>query len=109
MEVVDACVAGGQLVAFNFYGDLQDLGDDLSHRGGFDPAYRFVDRMIDRHPHAICMSRYINEVVTSGRMMGQSWGYDVCGSVSVDAPQNSGRLRNGNSYAPGFRLTRPSS
>ncbi|WEJ99153.1 MAG: radical SAM protein [Candidatus Sphingomonas phytovorans] len=107
VEVVDACVANGQLVAFNFYGDLQGLGDDLSHAGGFDPAYRFVDRMIDRHPQAICMSRYINEVVTSGRMLGESWGYDVCGSVSVDAPQNAGRLRNGKSYNPFFNAYGP--
>lgn len=107
VEVVDACVANGQLVGFNFYGDLQGLGDNLGHGRGFDQAYRFVDRMIDRHPHAIALSRYIGEVVTSGRMMGESWGYDVCGSVSIDAPRNAERLLNGKSYNPFFNAYGP--
>lgn len=107
VEVVDACVANGQMVGFNFYGDLENLGDNLGHGTGFDAAYRFVNRMIDRHPHAIAMTRYINRVVTSGQMMGESWGYEVCGSVSIDAPQNADRLLNGKSYNPFFNAYGP--
>ncbi len=107
VEVVDACVANGQLVGFNFYGDLEDLGDDYAHGAGFDKAYRFVDSMIDRHPNSIAMSRYIAQVVTSGEMKGETWGYDVCGSVSIDAPRNAERLLNGKSYNPFFNAYGP--
>ncbi|WP_294332969.1 radical SAM protein [uncultured Sphingomonas sp.] len=107
VEVVDRCVAQGHLVGFNYYGDLAHLGDTFDHRIGFAAARDFVDRMIDRHPGAILTTRYLNKVVTSGEMMGQRWGYGVCGSISVDAPQNAERLQNGNSYNPFFNAYGP--
>lgn len=106
-EVVDACVANGNLVGFNYYGDLENMGGALSHRQGFSGARKFVERMIERHPSAIASTRYLNEVVSSGLMKGEVWGYDVCGSVSVDAPQNAKRLLNGKSYNPFFNAYGP--
>jgi hypothetical protein len=106
-EVVDACVANGNLVGFNYYGDLESIGDAFSHRHGFSGARKFVERMIARYPTAIASTRYLNEVVSSGLMKGEVWGYDVCGSVSVDAPQNAKRLLNGKSYNPFFNAYGP--
>jgi hypothetical protein len=63
--------------------------------------------MIERHPSAIASTRYLNEVVSSGLMKGEVWGYDVCGSVSVDAPKNAKRLLNGKSYNPFFNAYGP--
>jgi hypothetical protein len=106
-ESVAACIENGNLVGFNYYGDLEGVGGDLDHRAGFEGARRFVERMIARYPGHIAFGSYLNAVVTSGELKGSRWGYDVCGSVSVGDPANAARLSNGHSYNPHFNAYGP--
>ena len=106
-QVVDECVANGNLVAFNYYGDLEDVGGNNDHTKGFEAARNFVNRMIEKYPNAIAFNGYLNDVITSGKLMDEKWGYDVCGSISVDNPINAQRLQNGNSYNPYFNAYLP--
>jgi hypothetical protein len=106
-RVVEQCVANGHRVMFNFYGDLAGLGGDLDHRRGFADVRREIDRMIERYPNKIWLSSYMSEVISTGRLYGDTWGYDVCGSVSVDNLINQERLANGKPYNPHFRAYNP--
>ncbi|GAA0460326.1 radical SAM protein [Sphingomonas molluscorum] len=106
-EVVDACIDNGNMVSFNYYGDVSTLGGKHDHRNGFAGARRFVAEMIDRHPNGIAFNSYLNEVISGGVMKGQRWGYDVCGSVSVDHPGNRARISSGQSYNPHFNAYGP--
>ena len=106
-RVVEQCVANGNRVMFNFYGDLARLGGDLDHRRGFAQVRREIDRMIERYPDRIWLSSYMSAVISSGRLYEDTWGYDVCGSVSVDNVINQERLRNGKPYNPHFRAYNP--
>lgn len=106
-ESVLACMENGNLVGFNYYGDLDGVGGDFDHRAGFEGAYRFVEDMIARYPGHIAFGSYLNAVVTSGNLKGSRWGYDVCGSVSVSDPTNAARLANGQSYNPHFNAYGP--
>lgn len=106
--VVDACVDNGNMVSFNYYGDLSTLGGHHDHRKGFAGARKFVTDMIGRYPDSIAFNSYLNEVISGGVMKGQRWGYEVCGSVSVDYAGNRERLSNGRSYNPHFNAYGPS-
>jgi hypothetical protein len=46
---------------------------------------------------------FLNQVVTTGRLNDQVWGYDVCSDLTADNPVNSDRIRNGNPYNRHFR------
>ena len=105
--VVEQCVANGNRVLFNFYGDLAGLGGDVDHRRGFARVRREIDRMIDRYPHRIWLSSYMSEVISTGRLYEDRWGYDVCSSVSADNPINRARLANGKPYNAHFRAYNP--
>src|SRR5262245_17561541 len=102
-RVVERCVANGNRVFFNFYGDLAGLGGAFDHRAGFQDVRAQIERMIERYPEWILLTSYIAEVVSSGRLYEDRWGYDVCGSVSVDCDRNAGRLQNGYLYNSHFR------
>jgi hypothetical protein len=106
-SVVEQCVANGNRVCFNFYGDLAGIGGDVDHRLGFARVRREIDRMIDRYPDRIWLSSYMSEVISTGRLYEDTWGYGVCSSVSVDNPINRERLANGKPYNPHFRAYNP--
>jgi MoaA/NifB/PqqE/SkfB family radical SAM enzyme len=106
-SVVEQCVANGNRVFFNFYGDIAAKGGDLDHRKGFAQVRREINRMIDRHPERILLSSYMSEVISTGTLYDEAWGYDVCSSVSVDHEGNQARLQNGNPYNPHFRAYNP--
>lgn len=99
--VTEECVANGNFVAFNYYGDLENVGGRCA--GSFDEVRREVDRMIDRFPSSILTSSYVNEVTTTNTLLGQRWGYDVCCTITPDNPVNQDRVRNGNPFNPHFR------
>jgi len=101
--VVSRCVDNGNPVLFNFYGDLAAIGGDLDHRVGFADVRREIERMIERYPERILLSSYLARVVTTGRLYDQSWGWDVCTSISADNPVNQWRVHNGAPYNPHFR------
>jgi hypothetical protein len=105
--VVEQCVANGNRVCFNFYGDLAGIGGDVDHRLGFARVRREIDRMIDRYPDRIWLSSYMSEVISTGRLYEDRWGYAVCSSVSADHPINRERLANGKPYNPHFRAYNP--
>lgn len=102
-RVVEQCVNNGNYVLFNFYGDLGHLGGDLDYRIGFDRVREEIERMIDRYPQHILMTAYISQVVSSGWLYDEQWGYEVCTSLSADHPVNTQRLQNGKPYNPHFR------
>jgi hypothetical protein len=102
-SVVEACLANGNRLLFNYYSDVEDRGGALGHGGGFDAVREAIDRMIVRHPDRIFTTPYFNSVVTRGRLLGERWGYDVCTNLSTDAPVNGERLRSGKPYNPHFR------
>lgn len=104
---IAACIENGNLVGFNYYSDLEGIGGALSHDSGFSDARRFIDRMLIKYPGHIVFGSYLNKVVATGEMKGSRWGYDVCGSISVDNPRNKQRLVNGNSFNPHFNAFGP--
>ncbi len=105
--VVEQCVNNGNYVIFNFYGDLSHLGGDLDHQRGFADVNQAINRMIERYPDRILTSTYISQVVSSGRLYNEHWGYDVCCSISADNPINEARIANGNPVNTHFRAYNP--
>ena len=101
--VVDECVANGNRVLFNFYSDITNLGSAMDHRKGFDKVRVEIDKVIARHPGYIFLSSYLTQVISTGKLYDQSWGYDVCTTVSTNNPVNAERMENGNLYSPHFR------
>jgi MoaA/NifB/PqqE/SkfB family radical SAM enzyme len=102
-RVVDECVSNGNRVLFNYYSDLKHLGGSLDYHQGFENVRIEIDRMIDKYPEHIYTTTYFNQIVTTGRLYNQRWGYDVCTNVSTNIAQNELRLANGNPYNPHFR------
>lgn len=102
-SVVEECVNNGNRVLFNYYSDVSGLGGDLDYRCGFDQVRREAERMVSRYPDMLFTTRYLNEVVTTGRLNGQAWGYDVCTNLTAGHPANAERISNGNPYNRHFR------
>lgn len=102
-SVVEQCVANGNPVLFNFYGDLCRLGGELDNRIGFAGARHEIEKMIARYPDRILMTSYFSRVVSTGRLYNEQWGYDVCTSISPDNEINRERVKNGKAYSPHFR------
>jgi len=51
--------------------------------------------LIDRFPDAIVISRYLSEVISTGRLLGQQWGYFCWVSIAATHPKNRERIANG--------------
>ena len=41
-----------------------------------------MDEMLDRYPRTVISCRYYHEVITTGKMMGRSFGWNECPSVT---------------------------
>ena len=106
-SVVDQIVANGNYVGFNFYGDIAGIGGSVDHAPGFERVRREIDRMIDRYPDRVLATSYITQVITTGRLFDDRWGFDVCCTLSNDIPKNQERFRNGKAYLPHFRAYNP--
>lgn len=102
-SVVEQCVENGNRVLFNFYSDLSGAGGDLDSSLEFAEARGEIKRMIQRYPDKMLMTAYFSEVVSTGRLYDEQWGWDVCTSISSDNEVNRERLRNGKPYSPHFR------
>ena len=101
--VVERCVANGNRVLFNFYGDVERRGGELDHRRGFEDVRAAIDTVIERHPGSILMTSRLAEVVSTGELAGERWGHEVCTSLTPDHPANRDRVENGKPYNPHFR------
>ena len=106
-HVVDQIVDNGNYVTFNFYGDIAGLGGRFDHRRGFEHVRREIDRMIARYPERIVFSSYVAEVVSTGMLFDEPWGYDVCCSITPDNPINATRVANGRPINPHYRAYNP--
>jgi hypothetical protein len=62
-----------------------------------------IDRAIDRHPDRILITSRLAEVITTGRLFGESWGHASCTSITADHPSNRERIQNGRPYSRHFR------
>jgi hypothetical protein len=102
-SVVEQCLDNGNRLLFNYYSDVESLGGDLDYRGGFHRVRQEIDRMLALYPDQIFTTSYFNQVVTSGRLFEEQWGYPVCTNVSANAPVNAERINNGNPYNKHFR------
>ena len=60
-------------------------------------------RQVERYPDRIFNTPYFNQVVTSGQLFDQHWGYEVCTNVSENCAVNAERVKNGNPYNRHFR------
>lgn len=106
-SVVEQCVANGNYMGFNFYGDISGLGGVLDHRRGFGPVVGEINRMIERYPDRILLTSYVAEVVATGDLYGDKWGHASCCTLTFDHPKNTERLQNGRSFNPHFRVYNP--
>lgn len=106
-SVVAQCVDNGNFVAFNFYGDIAQLGGDLDQRLGFARVCEEIERMVGRYPDRILFSPYIARVVAERRLYGDRWGHDVCCTLSGDKPENRQRFKNGKPSNVHFRVYNP--
>ncbi len=101
--VVEECVENGNRVLFNYYSDISGLGGELDYRRGFDEVHAEVERMISLYPDMMYTTRYLSEVITTGKLNGDTWGYDVCTNLTVDNEINRERQHNGNPFNRHFR------
>ncbi len=101
--VVEEIVNNGNKVLFNYYSDVSELGGELGYRQGFDAVRREVQRMIERYPDMMYSTPYLNQVTTTGKLAGESWGYEVCTNLSIDNQINAQRRNNGKPLNPHFR------
>lgn len=101
--VVSECVALRQPVLFNYYSDIDERGGMLGYRQGFDRVRAEIDRMIERYPEWILTTRYFNQVVTTGSLLGERWGYASCTNLSNNFSGNQERLAVGAPSNPHFR------
>ena len=106
-SVVSQCVENGNYMFFNFYGDISSLGGNYNHWDGFEKVRAEIKKMIDLYPERILMTSYMSQVISSGRLYNETWGHDVCCSVSVDNEKNRGRINNGKLFNPHFRAYNP--
>lgn len=106
-SVVRQCIENGNYVLFNYYEDNADVGGEFDHRLGFEAVRREVDRLIEMFPDRIISTSYVNKVATTNRLFEQTWGYDVCPTISANYERNRERMQNGNRYNAHFRAYNP--
>lgn len=106
-SVAEQCVANGNFLYFNYYEDNDGIGGAFDHDAGFDRVRGAIDRVIDRYPDRVLTTSYLNKVATTNTLFGQSWGYDVCPTISTNHQMNADRISNGNRFSTHFRAYNP--
>jgi MoaA/NifB/PqqE/SkfB family radical SAM enzyme len=102
-NVVEQCIENGNYVLFNYYSDLNNQGGALDYRRGFNDVRKVIDKMIKWYPDRILMTSYFNQVISTGQLYEEKWGYEVCTNLSTNNEVNFERFENGNPYNPHFR------
>jgi hypothetical protein len=101
--VVDECIRNGNKVLFNYYSDLSGVGGELDYRNGFGKVMEEIDKMIERYPAMIYNSSYLNEVITTGTLYSEKWGYDCCTNISTNYEGNRDRMKTNKPFNKHFR------
>ncbi len=96
-------VENGNFVAFNFYGDIDQKGGAYSHLLGYEEVNRIIFGLAQQYSSRVISSPHLNRVIDQRHLFGQSWGYDVCPSLTYDHPANAQRMREGKAYQTKFR------
>jgi MoaA/NifB/PqqE/SkfB family radical SAM enzyme len=102
-SVVEMCVNNGNKVLFNYFSDTHNKKNITDYRAGFENVRIEIEKAIRNYPGHILTTSYFNQVITTGQLYDQHWGYDVCTNVSTNFEPNQGRLQNGNPFNPHFR------
>ncbi len=102
-SVVEKCIQNGNKVLFNYFSDIHNKKDIAGYRAGFENVRVEIEKAIQKYPEHVLTTSYFNQVITTGQLYDQHWGYDVCTNVSTNFEPNQGRLKNGNPYNPHFR------
>lgn len=102
-SVVEQCVANGNYVLFNFYSDRVGLGGAYDHEQGFAQVQCELEKMIARYPDKILLTSYMIDVFSKRRLYDETWGYEVCTSLTFDHAINQERLKNGKPYNSHYR------
>lgn len=93
----------GNKVTFNFY---SEHGTETPIR--IENEARILEealRVRELHPDAVVSHPYfIRSLITGRSHWGDTFGYDVCPSISVDLPAHELRVANGNPVLPGFAV-----
>ncbi len=74
-SVVEQCLANGNRLLFNYYSDVGQLGGVLDYSNGFGAVRDAINRMVARYPGRIFTTQYFNQVVSTGSLFGEQWGY----------------------------------
>jgi hypothetical protein len=68
--------------------------DGFSWREGELNDLRFeMDEMLDRYPRTVISSKYYHEIITTGKMMGRTFGWQECPSVTEALDNRTNRPR----------------
>ncbi|MEK6781799.1 MAG: hypothetical protein AABY93_08830 [Bacteroidota bacterium] len=62
-----------------------------------------IDVMIARYPSMIYNSSYLNQVITSGSLFSDKWGYSCCTNISTNYEGNRERMQTSKPYNKHFR------
>jgi MoaA/NifB/PqqE/SkfB family radical SAM enzyme len=106
-SVTEQCIANGNYMGYNFYGDISHLGGKCDHTNGFDDVRSMIDAMILKYPDKIYNLSYVNKIIGTGELYDETWGYDVCCSITYDHEENRERIKNGHYYNKHFRAYNP--
>ncbi|BCJ50037.1 hypothetical protein Asp14428_15120 [Actinoplanes sp. NBRC 14428] len=93
----------GNIVTFNFYSEHGTdtplrIRDEARILAEAQRVKELFPETVVSHPY------YIDALITGRSHWGGRFGYDVCPSISVDAPVHQQRVANGNPVLPGFAV-----
>ena len=78
-------------------GELKDLRHEM-------------DEMLDKYPQTLISSKYYHEIITTGKMMGRSFGWNECPSVTESLDDRETTAPPFNQFFPlGLRFKNSSS
>ncbi|MDH5610241.1 MAG: radical SAM protein, partial [Cyclobacteriaceae bacterium] len=91
-EVVERCIENGNRILFNYYSDLARKGTGYDFADGANALHEVIEDVMEKYPNKVLSMPYLHEVIMTGSLKGQQWGYDVCTNLSTDFKGNSHRL-----------------
>lgn len=96
---VERIIANGNVVSFNYY---HDYSSGEQYAVEVQELLELLLALKAEYPRHVMSHPYHIKALITGEMPFGKFGYDTCPSVSVDAPENQERLKNGKRYLPKF-------